>query len=544
MDKKISLGAFVLLMIFLFVLVLLKPEATPVQASQTASTQSSRLLFEAHLSGEEEAPTPVNSPASGRATFVLDEDNNTLHYMVAVYEITGITAAHIHIGAPGAAGPVVFDLFPNGGDVFDPENAIRGSLTLTAGEVATLIAGDYYVNVHTQEYPAGEIRGQIESFAPGDFNTVLTGEEETPPVNTNASGWARFSLTPAVDTLEYLVHVSDIENITAAHLHPGWPGKAGPAEINIYLQDDPREFGPGSPISGTVPIDEPEQVLNLISGHYYLNIHTEAHPPGEIRGQVRWGYHPFTARLSGAEEVPPVETNAAGKAVMVLDSNMQTLYYRSWVWDISGITQAHIHVAPRGENGPIVHWLFPNGGTIFDPFYPIIGELTLAPDEVSDLIAGDYYVNIHTGAHPAGEIRGQLLYSELPDRAFARLSPSNQALEPSGDARFRISPRTGYTRLYYYVALRGEITPTMAQIHMGLPGEAGPGVILLYDQDDPRTFGPGNPIEGDRALSAQHLRDLLSGNLYLIVHSDDPGMDILGQIYLEHQVLLPLIFRE
>jgi hypothetical protein len=544
MYKKISVGALLIFVFFLFVLVLAQTGATPAQAFQTASTQASLLLFEAYLTGEEEAPTPVASPASGRASFVLDEDTNTLYYLVVVYDIAGITAAHIHVGASGVAGTIVFNLFPNGGDVFDPENAIHGSLDLSAGQIATLLSGDYYVNVHTPEHPAGEIRGQIESFTPGDFNTVLTGKEETPPVVTNASGWAHLRLHEAADAVDYAIHVSDITNITAAHLHPGFPGDIGPAEIDLYGPGDEDEFAPGSPISGTAPLTEPEHVLNLISGRYYLNVHTQEHTAGEIRGQVRWGYHPFTANLKGEEEVPPVETEATGKSVMVLDADMQTLYYRSWVRDITGITQAHIHLAPRGVNGQIVHWLFPNGGTIFDPLYPISGVLNLTPEEVTELVAGNYYVNVHTESHPAGEIRGQLMYSELPDRAFALLAPTNQALEIGGNARFRVNPETGYTRLHYSVDLMGEITPTIAQIHVGQEGEIGPGVILLYDQDAPRTFGQDSPIEGERALTAENLRDLLSSNLYLMIQADEPGRDLRGQINPEHRLLLPLIIRE
>jgi hypothetical protein len=541
MYRKLSIGLFFLTGLSLVALALSGTGTLPAQAAPEAIQ-----LFEARLSGEAEAPTPVASPASGRATFVLDEDTNTLHYMVVVYDITGITGAHIHIGAPDEAGPVVFPLFPNGGHTFDPANPINGSLSLDADQLASLLAGNYYVNVHTSEHPAGEIRGQIEGFTPGDFNTLLTGEEETPPVVTDASGWAHFSLNPAADALDYLIHVNDIENVTAAHLHPGWPGEAGPPEINIYLPGDPRDFGPGSPISGSVPISEPEQVLDLISGRYYLNVHTTAHPPGEIRGQVRWGYHPFQAPLSGTEEVPPVETEAGGMSVMVLDADMETLYYRVWVWDITGINGAHIHIGSPGVNGPVVHPLFPNGGDVFDPENAISGELALTPDQVSELVAGSYYVNVHTGAHPGGEIRGQLVSASFPNRAFARLGLGEIAQEPVawGEARFRINPETGYTSLHYRVEVSGELTPLTAQIHTGQPDEVGPAVLTLFDEDDPRIFLPDSPIVGEREITAEFLRDLLGLNLYVMVHSLEAGMDLRGQIYLEHQLVFPVVMLD
>jgi hypothetical protein len=134
----------------------------------------------------------------------------------------------------------------------------------------------------------------------------------------------------------------------------------------------------------------------------------------------------FTAHLTGAAEVahPPVETSATGQAVFRLSRDGTELSYRLIVANIENVTQAHIHLAPAGANGPVVAWLYPDGppaqlipgrssgvlavGTITDA--DLVGPLAgLTLDDLIDhLRAGNAYVNVHTTAYPAGEVRGQI----------------------------------------------------------------------------------------------------------------------------------------
>ena len=114
--------------------------------------------FAAFMSGAEENP-PVDTDATGIALFHLADDG-TLSWDISVSDIEDITAAHIHLGAVGVNGPPVITLYDGTGD-FDPDNPISGSAVLTPEQIDTLLAGDYYVNVHTSTNPGGEIRGQI-----------------------------------------------------------------------------------------------------------------------------------------------------------------------------------------------------------------------------------------------------------------------------------------------------------------------------------------------------------------------------------------------
>lgn len=112
----------------------------------------------------------------------------------------------------------------------------------------------------------------------------------------------------------------------------------------------------------------------------------------------------FTARLSGASEVPPVTTGGQGTATVKLNTTTRQL---NWTVSYSGLSgpvkAAHIHgPAPAGKNAPV---MLPFTGNLQSP---IKGSATLSATQMSALEGGKTYVNIHTAQHPAGEIRGQL----------------------------------------------------------------------------------------------------------------------------------------
>jgi hypothetical protein len=112
----------------------------------------------------------------------------------------------------------------------------------------------------------------------------------------------------------------------------------------------------------------------------------------------------FTAAMSGAQEVPPVSTAASGNAEATYDRNSSTLSYRVAYSGLSGpATAAHIHgpAGPGANAGVVVP--FTNVGSS-----PIAGQVKLTPEQFNQLASGQLYVNVHTAAHPGGEIRGQL----------------------------------------------------------------------------------------------------------------------------------------
>lgn len=119
-------------------------------------TPKHTVTFKATLNGANEVP-PTTSTATGTATFKYDTLTHKLSGTVTFSGMTA-TASHIHKGDTAVAGPVVIPL-----DVDPPVTSpiTLEPTTLDSTQRADLMNGLYYVNVHSEAFPAGEIRGQL-----------------------------------------------------------------------------------------------------------------------------------------------------------------------------------------------------------------------------------------------------------------------------------------------------------------------------------------------------------------------------------------------
>jgi hypothetical protein len=111
--------------------------------------------------------------------------------------------------------------------------------------------------------------------------------------------------------------------------------------------------------------------------------------------------------LTGAEQVPPVQTSGKGTAELTYDPDTRIVTWRVTFSDLSGpATMAHFHgPAMAGKNGPVILWLTNKGSPAESP---IKGNATLTPDQAKEFSAGQWYINVHTSKNPTGEIRGQV----------------------------------------------------------------------------------------------------------------------------------------
>jgi hypothetical protein len=139
--------------------------------------------FGTHLSGGQEVPANT-SRAQGQAIFQLSPDGTALEYTLNVANIQNVTQAHIHCGVVGANGPIVLWLYPSAPPAALIPGRTQGTLgagTATSADVVSvpdsvacpggvadfdglltkLRSGGAYVNVHTSQFPPGEVRGQI-----------------------------------------------------------------------------------------------------------------------------------------------------------------------------------------------------------------------------------------------------------------------------------------------------------------------------------------------------------------------------------------------
>jgi hypothetical protein len=111
----------------------------------------------------------------------------------------------------------------------------------------------------------------------------------------------------------------------------------------------------------------------------------------------------FKATLAGDEEVPPVQTAGKGELTATFDQASKRLNWKGSYAGLSGpATAAHFHAAEKGKNGGVAVPISPAAS-------PMEGSATLNDQQAADLMAGRWYVNVHTEANKAGELRGQMM---------------------------------------------------------------------------------------------------------------------------------------
>lgn len=155
--------------------------------------------------------------------------------------------------------------------------------------LATIIAGA------TIGFPTSAFAGEEEQQE--RFIAELTGVEEVlRTVDTSAIGVAEFRLGQD-NSIMYRINVTDIENVTAAHIHRGQVGENGPVIVTLFKEDTPTTAMTTGVLSeGNITATNLEgpmagQLLsNLTSAmqneQTYVNVHTQQNPNGEIRGQI------------------------------------------------------------------------------------------------------------------------------------------------------------------------------------------------------------------------------------------------------------------
>jgi hypothetical protein len=389
------------------------------------------LHFEVNYDAAHENP-PVSATGGGTGVFVLDKTRTQVDYWVTYHGLTGplTSGGQILVGPPGTNGPVVRTI----AEIGNPASAtVKGSWKttdsqpLTAALVDSLIAGKLYSNFCTLVHADGEIRGQLVLRSGIGFISLPDSSQENPPTFTHASGTGSFILNEAHNQLTYnLTYIGLSSNLTSgSHIHIGRIGTGG---VNDSIVKTLALSGgaPEATISGTWQITDamefltPSLVDSLLAGVLYADFHTTADNGGEIRGQINLTTGiGFTSVLSAKEIVPPiVQSNGTGTASVVLSPDRQSILYSLTYLNLTSTIAGaggHFHEGARGTNGGLVKVIVP----AFSPGAFTIGgvwstsdaDLPLTPDIVDLLVAGDIYINLHTGDYIAGEIRGQVSYN-------------------------------------------------------------------------------------------------------------------------------------
>ena len=290
----------------------------------TGKSFATVFTFDISLSGAQEFPSNP-STGLGNLTGTYDDVTNVLSFTVV---FTGLvspaTAGHFHAPAASGVNAAVVKGF-----VGFPTGVTSGSYsnfyTLTAAEETQLLCGLWYINIHSIASPGGEIRGQLTEAAPSSFNITLSGGQEVPSNPSTGLGNLTATYTDATNTLSFnLVFTGLLSPTIAAHFHA--PAAVG---FNALVVIDLTGF-PTGVTSGAYSnsyILTAAQETQLLTGQWYINIHSSASPTGEIRGQLLEGTLP-----SNCSNPPPPaitsfnpSTGPPGTSVTITGTNFNAI---------------------------------------------------------------------------------------------------------------------------------------------------------------------------------------------------------------------------
>ena len=129
---------------------------------------------------------------------------------------------------------------------------------------------------------------------PPQYHAKLSGQNEVPPVTSNATGTAKFA--PLTKSVQYLLNATNISGVTGAHIHLAKSGQNGPIVVTLIKGAvATNKVGQKGVITASM-LEGPlkgKTITDLLTamkkGDTYVNIHTIKHPNGEIRGDISFG---------------------------------------------------------------------------------------------------------------------------------------------------------------------------------------------------------------------------------------------------------------
>src|SRR5215212_130171 len=240
-------------------------------------------LISAALAGENENPTgdPV---ATGTASIRVRAGQGQVCATLDVPNLaTRAAAAHIHKAAAGAVGAVVVPLRTP-----DENGKSTGCVTAARAVVKQIIGSraQYYVNVHTAEFPGGAVRGQLgSSEAPSGrtFTVAMAGRNEAPNAgDPDGAGTAIVRIRRSDAQLCHRITVSNIQlPSVGAHIHRGAAGGSGPIVIPLTAPGDNGVSSACTAVDGAL-LDE----ILANPGSFYVNVHTRDFTGGAVRAPL------------------------------------------------------------------------------------------------------------------------------------------------------------------------------------------------------------------------------------------------------------------
>ncbi len=340
---------------------------------------------------------------------------------------------------------------------------------------------------------------------------VVNGAQVEVPVASTTLGVGKFIVDTDANTMTYeITHSGLTSGETAAHIH-GFADAGVSTGVKHPLRGGLFKTGGWNYPDG----DE----ADILAGRTYVNIHSGDHGGGEIRGQIV----DMVAMIDSAQEGDVSNTSAAvGTGLFLIDTVANTLNYHIIFSGLEGAeSAAHIHgFAIHGTPAGVQHPLPAGSSKIRVWNYPEVDEAAI--------LAGQTYVNVHSGPHPGGEIRGQITDCTVPVDSGQAVS-----LTSNGFGAAAFSRDTSAQELGYYVTYDGLASSELfAHIHGYAP--AGTNVGVLHP------LPASNPKVGAWDYGAQGGAPGILSETYVNIHTaNNGGGAIRGQIWCPIDLTVP-----
>lgn len=459
---------------------------------------------------------------------------------------------HLHGALPGENGGIGLSLQTT----LDPD--LRGGILIPdsntfqipSNAIVALKNNGWYLNIHTQASAAGELRGQVLPIHQATFRVFLSGLNQNPSIQSSGHGQLIFAYKD--DSLVVSGHFDDLSSMAdttiagGAHIHLGLPGRNGgvvhPLNVNYDTDLMGGDILPSENAFGLRAVD----ISSLFNRELYVNIHTQQHGSGELRGQILpMANYYFSAYLTGSQEVHDVVSRGDAKLQLEVNGSMLTTsgsFSRlSSALDTSILGGVHIHQAATGENGGVVVPLNSTNESdlLSGRFMPSNNQIEMSEGLLDTMAMRWHYANIHTANYGAGELRGQII-PEANRLLHAKLSGAAQLtpVNTGGHGAVLVDYHSGINSFYVsgsFQGLSSEVDETIAGgAHLHNAEVASNGGIwhrLTSVLESDKLSGYFMAADNNWTLNSNASDTLFNRMNYLNIHTTNHGSgELRGQV--------------
>ena len=431
-------------------------------SAQTADTA----YFQGVMLPTNEVPAITGFDASGLGTLVAhavrDANGKVVSGSVDFWidykypQALTATGLHIHKGAADVAAAVVINTGLSGANPYvdaSGSGRVERQAQVLPTDTAAVSAlqglfdspGDYYVNMHSTEYPGGFIRAQLKRAAVTRSMGIMLSANEVPPVANNNSAVSSVTAIAVQDASGVFTSASVIFDVnyttdsavtfTGLHIHKGGAGLNGPIEIPTTVSSVPSEasgkgnlhYSVNANVASALVQDGLSGLFNN-PGDYYINVHTTVNPGGTARAQLRTTDQlVFPVTMLPSNEVPAIVGYAASglgqitvNTIRRADGSVEAgivsfdVNYR--FPDSPTVTGLHIHDGTAAVAGPVTinTGLSGTNSLVATPSGNVFKTVTVGDaagvNTLNSIVRSpqNQYVNLHTSVYGSGIIRAQL----------------------------------------------------------------------------------------------------------------------------------------